>query len=82
MNLQTWQNASIDNPYQNIGQSASTDLMNNLSLSPTTSEFNRTLSFGGSTTTLNSAIVETEGEPLFGTHIREAATTVKKLFSR
>ena len=80
MDQQTWQNISIANPYQNLSQSASTDLMNNLSLSPTGSEFNRTLGSGGSTTTINA--VPTGGEPLFGTHIREAATTVKKLFAR
>jgi hypothetical protein len=75
---------SISNPYKDINQSSfGGDFFNNLSFSPTVKELNEII--GGhqeihQLTSTSSNGQETE-EPLFGTHIREAAKTVKKLFS-
>jgi len=79
---QTWQQISIHNPYQNLGQGNYTGFSNNLSFEPTVEELNRTATLGGEVSLGESAPREGSDEPAFGTHITEAVTTVKKLFSR
>lgn len=76
---QTWQQISIQNPYQNLGQSTYTGFMNNLSFEPTVEELNRTSSFGGDFSIRESGVDDVPDEPLFGTHVREAMTTITKL---
>jgi hypothetical protein len=72
----------VKNPYQNMGQAHSTVFFNNLSFNPTVEELNRTAAFPGQSSQSASLPQRKDEEPLFGEHIREAATTVKKLFGR
>jgi hypothetical protein len=68
----------LNNPYQDAVQANSIGFLNNTSFTPTVEEINRTLSPRGDSF---QAVSESD-EPFFGTHIREAATTVKKLLAR
>jgi hypothetical protein len=72
---------SIHNPFKDASQGVADHFYNNLSFNPTVEELNQKI---GSSPDMG---LDTEGstqaepsEPLFGTHIREAATSVKKLF--
>jgi hypothetical protein len=76
---QTWQQISTFNQYQNLGQSNYEGFMNNFSFEPTVEELNRTAKFGGEISIQESVSQDVLDEPLFGTHIREAVTTITKL---
>jgi hypothetical protein len=75
------------NPYQNIGQANVDGFSNNLRYCDvgqvTAEEFNAKL---GSSKDTERCVSDPENdkaeEPLFGTHLREAASTVRKLFNR
>jgi hypothetical protein len=70
---------TTQNPYNSAGQATVNGFFNNLSYDPTVEELNRTISSS------REAVQPTESEaeePAFGTHLREAAGTVKKLFGR
>lgn len=79
-------NAQLDisahNPFKDAAQGIPDRFYNNLSFNPTVEELNEKI---GS----SPRVVENAGEdngrreasgPLFGTHIREAAVSIKKLF--
>lgn len=68
---------TVHNAYQDVGQETYTGFSNNLSFDPTVEEMNRNSSYCGGISDGQEGNIE----PLFGAHIREAATTVKKLFS-
>lgn len=70
---------SVHNPYQDMGQTDYTGFFNNLSFTPTVEELNRTTASRGEVSQPCSAVQEENEDRLFGTHIREAATTLKKL---
>lgn len=76
------------NPYQNAGQ-ATDGFSNNLRYctvdgNPVTAEeFNTKIgSSGEMAQSVSSGAEGSEDEPLFGTHLREAATTLRKIFNR
>lgn len=70
---------SIHNPFKDAAQGTADHFYNNLSYSPTVEELNAKI--GSSPKMVGIPAVQAEpAEPLFGTHIREAATSVKKLF--
>jgi hypothetical protein len=75
------------NQYQNAGQTAD-GFSNNLRYctvdgNPVTAEeFNTKIGGSGEMARSVSSADDTEDEPLFGTHLREAATTLKKIFRR
>ncbi len=72
---------SIHNPYKDMGQTDAGGFFNNLSFTPTVRELNRTTSSSGEVSqTASSPVQEEDDDRLFGTHIREAATTMKKIF--
>jgi hypothetical protein len=71
---------TVHNAYQDAVQGDYTDFLNNLSFTPTVQELNRNSSSPGQVSDGSLPEPEGEPEPLFGTHIREAAGTVKKLF--
>jgi hypothetical protein len=66
----------VTNPYKDTTQvDCSTGMgINNLSFEPTVQEFNQLIGSSDGTD-----VREDDVEPLFGTHIREAVTTLKKL---
>lgn len=75
---QTFQ-SSVQNPNKDTHQTNYAVFVNNLSFSPTVEELNRSITSGGELSQTCSPVQEVD-DPMFGTHIREAATTVKKLF--
>ena len=81
MNMVTKQQSQIlvNNNFENVRQpdcipSAGTTL----SFEPTVQELNAVIVGGGNATQSNTDTLE----PAFGEHLREAATTVRKLFGR
>jgi len=69
----------LKNPYQDVEQAKDATFSTNLSFRPTVEEMNRVTSLPGGISE-GSAPAEDEVEPMFGTHIREAAGTIRKLF--
>jgi len=71
----------IQNPFQDSGENTVAGFSNNLSFSPTVEELNRaTTQSGGISEGTPAPAAEADYEPLFGTHLREAADTLKKVF--
>jgi hypothetical protein len=71
---------SAQNPYQDMKQTNYRVFINNLSFTPTVEELNRTVTLGAEISQSCSNVQDGGHDRLFGTHIREAATALKKLF--
>jgi hypothetical protein len=71
---------SAQNPYQVAKQTNYSVFINSLSCTPTVEELNRTVTLGAEISQVCSNVQDGGDDRLFGTHIREAATTLKKLF--
>ena len=70
----------VANPYKDAIQVDGPGMgINNLSFTPTVEEFNHLIGSSDDAGVRNVSGND-EVEPLFGTHIREAAATLKKLF--
>jgi len=81
----------IQNPYQNAGATTMDSPLNNLPYNDVqeapvrAEEFNAKIGSSKDMAQRICGAVENESEedePMFGTHLREAATTVRKLFGR
>ena len=71
---------AAQNPYQDTKQTNYSAFINNLSFTPTVEELNRTVTLGAEISQACSNVQDGGDDRLFGTHIREVATTLKKLF--
>jgi hypothetical protein len=72
---------SAHNPFKDASQGVADHFYNNLSFNATVEELNQKIGSSPQMVRNTGEDVKAEpSEPLFGTHIREAAASVKKLF--
>jgi hypothetical protein len=71
---------NMKNPRQDIGQAKDSTFSTNLSFDPSIEEMNRVSLVPGGISEVQVAPEEDENDPMFGTHLREAAGTLRKIF--